>query len=137
MANFDTVYAGIATLLKGQGLDESTQAVDFKNAPVHEYANTFILKCLSGEQVDESCVDRMYDNQEWQIQVAFDRNDANDVVALGEVNRKKDTLITLLDNPSSWMSFVRLIKYKSWIITEEPNYYILDIRLSIQDKYTY
>jgi hypothetical protein len=135
--SYDLVYGGIAALLKGQGFDESTEAADFKDAPVNEYGNTFILKCLSGEQPDETMVDRFYDNQEWQVQIAFARNSASDVVILGEVQRKKDTLITLLDKVTSWTSFVRIMKYKAWEVTEEANYYVLAITLAVQDTYTY
>jgi len=137
MANFDTVYLGIADLLKGLSYSESSQAVDFKDAPSTEYGNTFILKCLSGEMGQETIVDRFYDNQTWQVQIAISKSEQSDVVQLGEVHRKKDTILKTLDKPANWESFVKILKYKIWDVIEEPNYYILDIKLEVLDTYTY
>ena len=135
--SFDLVYNGITGILKAQGLDESTQTIDFKDAPVNEYGNTFVIKCVSGEQPLETCINKFYDQQKWTIQVAYAKNDATAVVVSGEVNRRKDTLITKLDDPASWTGFVRMMKYSSWEITEHPNYFVLAITLAVQDTYTY
>jgi hypothetical protein len=138
--SFDTVKNGIVTRLQGLGYTESLQAVDFKNAPANEYGNCFILKPLSGamdEVESETMVDRFYDVQEWQVQIAFDKSAQNDIVNRDDLHRKKDLILKDLDNPANWSSFVRILKYKSWEVGEFENYFILTIKLKIVDTYTY
>ncbi len=137
MANFDTVKAGIVTRLNGLGYLESSQSIDFKNASANEYGNRFILKCLSGENQEDTINDRFYDGQEWQILVAFVRSEQNDIVSLDAVHRAKDIIIKDLDKPANWESFVKLLKYNKWTVIEFANYYVLDIRLYILDQYIY
>ncbi len=137
MANYDTLKTGIAGRLNKLGYYESSQAVDFKNAPAMEYSNRYILKCLSGENQEETIIDRFYDKQEWQIQIAFVRSEQNDIVSLDAVNRAKDLILKDLDKPANWTSFVAMLKYNKWSITETPNYFILDIRLNVLDIYIY
>lgn len=137
---FDTVKNGIVGLLNSLGYAESQQAVDFKGAPANEYENTFILKCLSGNMDNESSetiIDRFYDFQDWQIQIAFSRNAQNDIINRDNLHRKKDDLLKYLDKPANWISFVRILKYQSWKYDEMENYYILTINLKVQDTYTY
>lgn len=135
--SFDTVKNGIATRLNSLGYQESSQSVDFKNASANEYGNRYILKCLSGENKEGTINDRFYDGQEWQIQIAFVRSEQNDIISLDAVHRAKDAIIKDLDKPANWESFVKMLKYKNWVVNEFPNYYILDIRLSIMDIYIY
>ncbi len=135
MANYDTVKSGIALLLNALSFIESSQAVDFKNAPAHEYGNRYILKCLSGENQNNSIIDRFDDLQDWQIQIAFTRSENNDIIQLDALHRAKDALIKSLDKPSNWESFVKMLKYGKWSVIEAPNYYILDVRLSVLDQY--
>lgn len=135
MANFDTVKAGIVGRLNALGYTESSQSVDFKNAPANEYGNRYILKCLSGENQNNTIIDRFDDAQEWQILIAFVCSEQNDIVSLDAVHRAKDAIIKDLDKPANWESFVKILKYKSWSIMETPNYFVLDIRLSILDLY--
>lgn len=137
MANFDTVKQGIVGRLNGLGYQESSQSVDFKNASANEYGMRYILKCLSGENKEDTINDRFYDGQEWQIQIAFVRSEQNDIVSLDAVHRAKDIIIKDLDKPANWESFVKLLKYNKWTIIEFTNYYVLDIRLHILDQYIY
>lgn len=137
MANFLTVYDGIAGRLYGLGFTESTQATDFKHAGAGEYDTRFILKCLSGENKEDALNDRFYDGQEWQIQIAFSRSEQSDIEKLKELHLAKDKLLKDLDKPANWSSFVAVLKYKTWEVIELADYYILDIRLSIIDYYTY
>jgi hypothetical protein len=134
---FDTVKDGLVGLLKALGYAESKEAIDFKNASPNEYGNTFILKALSGELSKETLVNRIYDIQEWQVQIAFEKSSQDDVICGEIIHRKKDTILPYLDNPANWTSFVRTCKYKSWNVLEFPNYLVLDIRLRIVDTYTY
>ena len=136
--SFDLVHNGIANLLKTQGLQESEEAVNYTNAPPNTYNLSFILKPLSGELADdvsETCVDRLDDRQEWQIQIAFERSAQTDFVNLGRLHRLKDTLIPIFDKPASWTSFVKILKYTKWAVTEAPNYFILDMRILLRDTY--
>lgn len=137
MANYDTIKAGITGRLNALGYAESTQIVDFKNAAVSEYSNRYILKCLTGENLNDIILDRFDDSQEWQILLAFSRSEQNDIIQYDAAHRAKDAIIKDLDKPANWSSFVKMLKYKSWSITEAPNYYILDIKLSILDEYNH
>jgi hypothetical protein len=31
----------------------------------------------------------------------------------------------------------KILKYKSWDVTETPNYYVLDVKLNVLDQYIY
>ena len=135
--SFDTVYAGIVGRLNALGYAESSDVTDFKNASSEEYGNTFILKCVSGEMGLENKSNGFDDAQEWQVRIAFKRNDQSEVIALQETHRKKDAILADLDNPVRWESFVKMLKYKSWTVIETPNYFILDVRLHVLDTYTY
>ena len=134
--SYDLVKNGIVGLMQGLGYQESDEAVDFKNAPENEAGMTFILKNLKGE-IDETCVDRFYDIQEWQVQIAFAKNAQNDLIIRDAMHRAKDTILITLDEPANWTSFVKIMKYKSWAVVETPNYYILDVRLQVTDQYIY
>lgn len=137
MANYETVKAGISGLLGGLGYAESSQAVDFANASAREYENRYILKCISGENQEDTIIDRFYDAQDWEVQIAFGRSANNDIVQYDAAHRAKDALLKVLDKPANWVSFVAIMKYKSWEIIDTDNYYVLSIRLSITDIYTY
>lgn len=135
MANYDTLKSGIAGRLNSLGYIESSQPIDFKNASANEYGNRYILKCLSGENQNNTIIDRFDDKQEWQILIAFVRSEQNDIISLDAVHRAKDLIIKDLDKPSNWESFVKILKYNKWEVIDFPNYYVLDIRLSILDIY--
>ncbi|MDD2680436.1 MAG: hypothetical protein PHO03_06540 [Candidatus Omnitrophica bacterium] len=134
---YDTIKAGIAGLLNALGYFESSQAVDFKNASAQEYINRYILKCLSGENQEDTIIDRFYDKQEWQILIAFERSENNDITQYDAMHRAKDAIIKSLDKPANWASFAKVLKYDKCSITEMPNYYILDIRIYVLDLYIY
>lgn len=134
---FDTVKAGIAARLNGLGFVESSQSTDFKNAPVNEYGNKYILKSLSGENIQNTIIDRFYDKQDWQILIAFERSEQNDIVQLDKMLRAKDAIIKDLDKPANWSSFVKELFYDTWSFTATPNYYVLEIRLKIIDLCIY
>ena len=137
--SFDLVKNGIALRLQGLGYTEST-TIEFTQMPSAEYGNTFIIKALSGAMDDvesETIVDRFYDVQLWQVQIAFDKNAQNEVINKDDLHRKKDPILKDLDNPANWSSFVRILKYKTWEVTEFPNYFVLTINLKIVDTYTY
>ncbi len=138
--SFDTVKNGIAGLLKGLGYAESQEAWDFENVSSNEYGNTFILNCLSGEMDDaisRTLIDRFYDVQEWQIQIAFAKSAQNEVINRDNLHRKKDAILPVLDNPSNWRGYCQMLEYKSWNIQETENYFLLTIKLKVVDKYTY
>src|SRR3990167_10877082 len=135
--SYDTVKSGIAGRLNALGYVESSQAVDFKNASANEYGNRYILKCLSGENQNNTIIDRFYDSQEWQILIAFARSELTDHTQYDIAQLAKDAIIKDIDKPANWESFVKMLKYKKWEIIETPNYFVLDIRLDIWDIYTY
>lgn len=132
---YDAVRNGLVSIIAGQGLAESLEDVDFADAPSVQYGNTFILKAVSGEMGEnsETLSTRFYDDQDWEIIAAFDRG----AVGRDEMNRKRVDLLTALDNPTNWSSYVRYQSYRSWEIQEEINYFILRIRLKISDIVSY
>jgi hypothetical protein len=138
--SYDTIKDGISGIVAGQGFSPSQEVSNFKNVASNEYGRTFILKPLSGnlnEGDDEKIIDRFYDTQTWEIQIAFDRNSNNDIVNLDAVHRAKDALISALDKPSNWTSYVAIQKYQSWEVEETDNYYVLRIKVTIKDLYIY
>jgi len=135
--SYDTIKNGIAARLNGLGYTESSQITDFKNASVNEYGNRYILKCLSGEQTEDNIIDRLTDIQDWQILVAFARSEQNDVVNFDMALRAKDAIIKDIDKPANWSGICLILKYQKWSLIETPNYFIVDIRLSIKDRLTY
>jgi hypothetical protein len=138
--SYDLVKNGIAALLKGLGYKESTEPFDFENAPAQTLDHTYIINCLTGEQDEEkseTLIDRFYDNQSWVIRIAFKRSAQNDIIVRDNVHRKKDTILKKLDNPVSWASFVRILKYRSFVLEESKEYFLLSITLHVQDTYIY
>lgn len=134
-----TVKASIAANVKANGFALSN-VLDYEDAPVNEYGNTFIVKALSGENEEgnaETIADRFYDEQVWQIQIAFARSENNEGNTLDTLHRKKDALLPFLDDQDNWRGNVRMQKYKSWEVIEQPSYYILDIKLKIVDQFIY
>jgi hypothetical protein len=136
--SFDTIRNGLTGLLNGLGYAESDSG-SFVNAPAVEFGNTFILTPRAGEATTgtETISDRFYDFQTWSIQVAYDKSEQSDSINQDNVHRKKDELLKTLDKPLNWESYARIQKYKSWVISEEKSYYILNIEISIIDEYVY
>jgi hypothetical protein len=137
MTNYDSVKNGIATRLNALGYLESSQAVDFKQAPVNEYGMRYIIKCLTGENKEKTIIDRFYDEQDWQILIAFERSAQDDIVQLDALHRAKDLLLKDIDKPANWSGVAQLLEYQKWEVTEFPNYFVLSVRLRILDMYTY
>jgi hypothetical protein len=137
---FDAVKNGIAGILKANALIESEEIVDFVNASTSEYGNTFILQCSKGEMEEpdsETLCNKLYDIQQWTVQVAFEKSAQSDLANYDAVHRQKDILIRELDDPANWSSYVRIQKYKSWNVQEFKSYFVLTIELKIIDTYTY
>ena len=137
--SYDIVRNGLTNILQLQGLTESLEAVDFRDASDAEYENTFILQCKDGEADDanEQQAAFLYDNQVWEVQIAYNQSSENSNEQLNAIHRKKDTLLSELDDPVNWRSFCTLLRYKSWTIETRPNYYVLRIELKIKDLLTY
>lgn len=140
MANYDTVKTGIVALLGTLGYQEADQVDNFENASEHEYGNKFILTPQAGEMDDENSetiIDRFYDIQSWQIQIAFERSSNTDIINRDNLHRSKDALLKKLDKPANWSSFVRILKYRSWEVQNFQNYFVLVVNLKIVDTYVY
>lgn len=133
---YDTVKSGIANLLRGLGYEESNTVFDFEDASTAEYENTFIILAKSGklEEVSaETIVDRIYDEQEWEIHIAFPRSSQNKIINLDQLQRKREEIINELDNSNNWKSFVRILKYRSWEIENKESYILLILKLNVID----
>ena len=134
--SYDTVKNGITDLIKSLGYQESNTGFDFEDASSSEYENTFIIIARSGkleEVKDETLMDRIYDEQDWEIQIAMPRAGNNEVINQDQLNRKREALINKLDNSNNWKTFVRLLKYRDWEIVERDSYILLILRLKIID----
>ena len=134
---YDTIKEGIATRLNTLGYTESSQAIDFKNAPANEYNNRYIIKPLSGEQRIENIVDRFVDDQDWKVEIAFEHSENNDITQLDALHRAKDLILADLDDPANWSGICKLMRYKSWELEDTNNYYVLRIALEILCEYIY
>lgn len=137
--SYQTVKDGISALVKALGFAESKQMIDWENASANEYGNAFIIKCIQGVESGEADTiqDRVYDEQEWQIQIAFERSANIDMIEYDRMHRTKDDLIQKLDNPANWSSFVRMCRYNKWEVEETANYYVLMFDLRVVDTITY
>jgi hypothetical protein len=137
--SFQTIKDGIRSILRGLAYQESEQAFNFDNASSAEYRNTFILTCESGEfdPESDSIPGRVYDNQIWEIQIAFEKSSQSDIINLEEIHRAKDALIAALDNTANWLSYARVQRYKSWNLEAKESFYLLTIILGVTDIYTY
>ncbi|RLC34041.1 hypothetical protein DRH14_03815 [Candidatus Shapirobacteria bacterium] len=134
--SYDAVRNYIVGRLNGQGFAESQAIDDYTDAPSSEYGNTFILKALSGEMDDENSetiVDRFYDAQTWQAQIAFSKTD----IDRDELHRKRELIMKDLDNPANWSDTVRIMKYGNWSVEMLDSYFILTINIKIVDTYIY
>jgi hypothetical protein len=137
--SYDLVKNGIAAIVTSKGFAESSQIFDFESASVNEYGNTFILKCISGSMGDnsETLNNGVYDNQKWNVQIAFEKSANNDTVNYDEIHRKKDLLLPAIDDPDNWVSYTTVQKYSGWKISEFDSYIVLEIEIDVIDKYTY
>jgi len=137
--SYDIVKNGIALMVKGRGFSESSKPFDFENAPANELGNSFILNALSGlmGEDSETLVDRFFDYQTWEIQIAYSKNENNDLVVKDTLHRDKDDIIKYIDKPANWTGIARIVKYSSWELQDFPNYYVLVIRLDVIDTYIY
>lgn len=137
--SYQTIKDGVIGILQGLGYQESAEAWSMENASANEYGNTFILKCISGEIGDnsEQLADRFYDNQVWEIKIAFEQSGQNESINLDSAHSAKDLILTKLDNPTSWIGFARMMKYRAWSMEETTAYFLLTITINVVDVYTY
>lgn len=137
--SYTTVRAGLIGILNAQALAESSQTDTFENAPDSEYENTFILTCESGESDDdnEQQASFIYDNQTWTVQIAFGQSSQSGGEQMDAIHRKRDTLMTELDDPVNWRSFCTILRYRSWSIEEQGSIIVLKITLRVKDALTY
>jgi hypothetical protein len=137
--SYQTIKDGIISIMNVLGYQESNEAWNMENASASEYGNTFIIKALSGEINDtsEQLADRFYDNQTWEMTIAFEKSSQNESINMDNAQACRDTILSKLDNPSSWLSFTRIMKYKAWKMEETPAYFLLTITLNVVDVYTY
>lgn len=136
---YKTVRDGLIAILNAQGLSESNEPTDFKNAGSEEQEHTFILNRRSGQenQANERQPSFLYDDQKWTIQIAFGKSMNSGNVQLDNLNSLVDSLIIALDNPDNWNSFCQILRYKNWKIDEVKSYFVATIELSILDRLTY
>jgi hypothetical protein len=137
--SFDTIKNYVKDRLEGLAYMESKMAFDFESASAREYDKSFILMPLEGsiDPDGENLNTRVYDNQVWQVQLAFSKSAHNDVVKRDDMFRSIEEIIKDLDNPTNYIGTVRYIRYESWEVEENDTYFLLKINFLIQDKYNY
>jgi len=137
--SFDIIKNYVRNRLEGLGYAESKMPFDFENASSNEFDKSFILSILGGsiDPDGENLNTRMYDNQVWQVSMAFKKSSMNDVIKRDDMYRQIEAIIKDLDNPTNYIGTVRFIRYESWEVDELDNYFLLKIQFNIQDQYTY
>lgn len=138
--SYKTVYDGIAGILGGLQLFESSQGFNFRNAPEHEYGKAFILKEIRGEQNEEQsreAINQIHDLQIWEVIIAYDNDHKRAKGEKLKMGKKRDEIIAEIDNPDNWTSFARKVTYVDWDIQELDNYNELTITLEILDTITH
>ena len=138
--SYTLIKKGVGDLLETLKLSPSQELIDFIDASPNEYNNTYILNPISGlldTETSETLADRLYDIQEWSVQIAFARGTYSGKANLDMLHRKREDVIQKLDNPANWSSFARMLKYNSWEILDLSDYLVLILKLEIIDTITY
>jgi hypothetical protein len=138
--SFKTVYEGIRDIMEGLELAEAKHVYNYESAAENEFGNTFILKSISGtidDDMSEEIINKFHDAQVWQLQVGFNREETADVANRLLLHKKKESILSKIDNPANWCSFVRMLKYTEWEVVETDNYVVLQIELLILDTITH
>lgn len=137
--SFDIIKSYLVGRLKGLGYAESKQSFDFDNASKNEYGKQFILSMEGGELTDEGnkLSTRFIDTQMWNISIAFDKAEHSDVINRDIMYRKIEPILKDLDNPSNWGATLRYLRYVSWSVEELDDYYLLIIKLTVQNSVSY
>lgn len=138
--SFDIIKNYLRNRMEGLGYSESKEPVSFDNASVNEFQKTFILNRDNGQKLEDGS-DRLntefIDFQEWSIKIAFPRSEHNDLINRDDMQRSLEAILKDLDNPSNFLGTVRYISYQSWEMEEFDNYFLLTIRIQVQDRITY
>ena len=137
--SFDTLKNYLSGRLKGLGYSESKSPFNFDDAPDTEYDRAFILTPLEGAtDPDGSNLNiLLYDNQTWQVSIAFSKSTHSDIVKRDDMYRAIEPIISDLDDPSNYQPTLELVQYESWKVEELSNYFLLTIQFRVRDKYTY
>ncbi len=138
--SYETVKKGLGDLLESLEISPSKQLVDFVDASPNEHNNTYILKCLAGnvdEELHGDLGDRLYDIEEWTINVMFSRGEYSTETDFDKLHKTKEDIIQKVDKPDNWTSFVRTLRYTSWEIQEFADYFVLVINIEVTDTITY
>ncbi len=135
---YKTIKSVLQDIIEGQQLAPAS-SVSYEEASSNEMGYTYILKPEKGEMGEESetLCDRFYDDETWNLDVAFQKSTHSDLSQIDVMHIKRENLIKAIDNPANWQNEVRTIKYDSWEIEELPNYYILRIKIKVVDRITY
>lgn len=136
---FDTIKNYIRNRLEGLGYAESKSAFEFDDSSSNSYDKRFILAPLEGaiDPDGENLNTRLYDNQLWQVSLAFAKSSLNDVIKRDDMYRQVEAIIKDLDNPVNYISTIRFIRYESWNVEELQDYFLLKIVFNVQDQYSY
>lgn len=140
--SFDGIKKNLVNKLGELGYKESKESFNVDNMSPHEYGKTFVINMLSGIQGEnsENINTRLYDDQVWRIQIAFEKSEHNDVIVRDKMYRAIEALIKKIDNPDNWENVTngpRMQKYQSWDVEDLDSYKILTILIQITDTYNY
>lgn len=137
--SYDLINNGISNLMNKIGFQESIYA-SIDNVPSSEYGNTFLIARLSGQNesgISETISSLIYDEQIWEVQIAYQKSSENQSINFDIINRNVDLMIKTLDAPANWESYARVQKYLNWKIEEKKSYYLLTMQLKVEDTIVY
>jgi len=136
--SYDTVKDNLVLIMNTLGYKEANDPTEFEDVSALA-KNLFIVNAQSGElsSEGETLVDRFYDDQQWEIKLAFNKSEHNEVINRDKMHRKRVAIITAIDNTTNWLGSVRIQKYQSWGVEELENYFLLTITVQIIDTIIY
>ncbi len=133
--SYTTIKNGLIGILNGLNLVEEKETVDFKNKTAINFDNRYILTVNSGDKGEytDTLADRMYDYQEWDIKIAYNRSENNDVVQYDKMHAKREEIMQTFDDPDNWSGIAQLIRYNGWKVEDLSSYYLLTIQYVVKD----
>ena len=137
--SFDIIKNYVKNRVEGLGYIESKMPFDFENASAREYDNHFILMPSEGS-IDPDGANlniSVFDSQVWELYIAFSKSTLNDILKRDDMFRSIEAIIVDMDNPANYSGTVDLIRYDSWVVEEQENYFLLNIKFIIRTQYNY
>ena len=138
--SYDLIKAGMKGIIEVLGLAPANQVINFEIASPNTFGKTYTMFPEDGDmggEEKESLHDRVYDKQDWIIQIAYNRGTHSSIIDLDELHRKREEVINAVDDPANWTSFTRMLNVVEWDVETLEHYFVLNIKVEITDTITY